>query len=208
MKSTWTTFALAPLAALALLAGACGDDDNGNGGDGTPEPGDGPTQIGRSTPFPSPQVTGNSIVSAIGYTATFPEGWTVRPNFLQPRDAVVDAFFEPVENAAVQANISVECVLDVSASPEENLQAEVENAKRLNANVQESTTQVNGQQATVLSYIQEQQSQPGTPKLDKQDILFSTDKCHWTITSVIGEGQRGTYQPAFDAFVASFRITG
>ena len=208
MKSRWMTYAIAPLAALALLAAACGDDDGGGNDDGTAAPDAGRTAAPRPTVFPTPQITGNTITSSLGYTVTFPEGWRVRPNFIQPRDAVVDAFFEPVDDAEVQASIAVECVLDLSRSPEQNVAAEIDAAKRLNDNVQESTTQVNGQQGTVLSYIQEQKSVPNEPKLDKQDIFFSSGKCHWTITTVTPEGRRADYQPGFDAFVASFRTTG
>lgn len=197
-------------AGLALVMSACGGDDAG------PDPGDVTPEVSATpgtrsvTPFPQPMVAGNRIESpAKGYAANLPEGWNVRPNHIQTFDASVDAFFEPLKpGAGFQPNIAVTCLVVRPDSAEEWQTSIKTNTARqgLNENIQESTRQVAGMQATVLSYINVSQAATAALRLDKQDFLFRGPICDYTITTTALEGQRAEYQPQFDAFVDSFQL--
>lgn len=210
-------------AALIAVAAACG----GGGSDSlktfTPVV---PTAVGGSgnvTPFPTPLLNGDVITSKKGYTATLPTGWRVRANLVQTVDASVDAFFEPLaEGAQVQANIAVNCVVIKAKDPRERIDAmkTITVRQGLNKDIQVSQRQISGLTAEVLSYrFESQQGQqdsvnangtpaPKTPFLDKSDYLFSDNRCDWTITTTTLAGERAKYQPVFDAFLDSFKLTG
>jgi hypothetical protein len=177
---------------------------------------------GNVTPFPTPLLNGDVITSKKGYTATLPEGWHVRANLVQTVDASVDAFFEPLaEGAQVQANISVNCIVIKAKDPRERIDAQKTNTVRqgLNKDIQVSQREVSGLTAEVLSYrFESQQGRqaqvdangtpiPPTPFLDKSDYLFSDDHRDWTITTTTLAGERAKYQPVFDAFLDSFKLT-
>jgi hypothetical protein len=202
----------APLLAGVWLVAACGGDDV------TPLPTPGITVIGGTaaplvTPFPTPAVTGNQLDSsaAKGYTATFPEGWSLRANFVQTRDASLDVLFEPLKTGAtVQANIAVNCIVNKQESSEEHIAFETTKVARigLNRDVVVTQRQVSGVAATVVTYSFASQNETNTPPLDKQDVLFSAGKCDWILTLATPAGQRAEYQGLFDAFLDSFRVTG
>jgi hypothetical protein len=166
----------------------------------------------RATPFATPKITNNQIDSAKGYTATFPAGWHVRANFINTSDATTDAFFEPLEGqpqtGQVQANISVLCVLDKAPDAATYLSGMQTTTARLpqNSDIQLSERTVSGIKATVETYRFESKQDPNSPKLDKQDVIFSNSKCDWTITTTTLAGERAKYRVQFDAFLDSFKL--
>lgn len=200
---------LIALAAIAALGAACGGSSDG--AIKSPTPFSVGTQAkGAVTPFPTPQITGNMIVSPTkGYSATFPPGWNFKANLVQTADASVDAIFEPLPPGAnVQANISANCiVVRGNIGEQERIDSQKTNTARqgLNKDIQVSATTIAGQPATVLSYRFQSQS-TGTPELDKSDILFDTPKCAWIITTTTAAGQRDKYRADFDSFLNSFKI--
>jgi hypothetical protein len=222
MKSGWRIAAMAVAGACMIAAAACGGGDGDTPKTFTPIV---PTASnGNVTPFPTPLLNGDVITSKKGYTATLPEGWHVRANLVQTADASVDAFFEPLPDpsAQVQANISVNCVVIKDPNPLQRIEALKTNTARqgLNKEIVVSQRQISGVTAEVLSYrFESQQGQqaqvdpngtpaPQTPFLDKSDYLFSDKNCDWTITTTTLAGERAKYQPVFDAFHDSFKLTG
>lgn len=203
--------ALVPALLALAVATACDD----GGGTSVPTPGITAlaTRVAANvTPFPTPAITDGKIDSSgsKGYTASFPEGWRVRANLIQTSDASSDVIFEPLTaGATVQANISINCVVSKSTSPEEFITFEATKTARigLNKNIVTSTRQVAGIEATVLTYSFASQSQQNTPPLDKQDIFFSSSRCDWILTTTVPAGQREQYQERFDAFLNSFKLT-
>jgi hypothetical protein len=198
------------MSAALVAAAACG-------GGGGPLPTPGITTIAKTgvtanvTPFPTPAITGNQIDSSAskGYSATFPEGWNVRVNLIQTADASADVIFEPLTaGATVQANIAINCIVARSPSQEEHITFEATKTARIGLNKDIVTTQrqVNGIDATVLTYRYVSQSE-AAPQLDKQDVLFSAGKCDWILTMTAPSGTRARYQPLFDAFLDSFRVS-
>ena len=201
-------------ASVALLGAAACNDDGGGVAVVTP----GITTIARTgvtanvTPFPTPAITGNQIDSSAskGYSATFPQGWNVRVNLIQTADASADVMFEPLTaGATVQANISVNCIVFKQASAADHISFEATKTSRigLNKNIVVTQRQVAGVDATALTYQFESQNEQGTPPLDKQDVLFSAGKCDWILTMTTPSGQGTQYQPIFDAFLESFKVS-
>lgn len=198
-------FALAVIA----LAAACG----GGGGTSSSTPEGSPTDtIARPTPFPTPVIVGNQATSLKGYTVTFPANWKPRPNFINTVDATIDTYFEPTADAQpnqVQANISVACQVVRDLSPAAYAAASATRTARLpqNKDIVESQAKVSGVDATVLRYRSESGTDSNAPRAEKQDMVFSNSKCDWTLTLTAPDGQFDKYKPAFDAFVASFKLT-
>ena len=196
--------------ALALSA-ACGD--SGSTAKATPTvagPPTAPTGSGRDvTPFPTPQVTGDQIVSPTkGYSATMPNGWKFKPNLIQTADASADVLFEPLgPGAKVQANIAMNCVVFKADSEDTRItfQKTLTARQGLNKDIVVSTRKVSGIDATVLTYRFESQ-QANTPTLDKQDILFTSPTCDWIVTTTTLAGERDKYAATFDAFLNSFKV--
>ena len=212
MDRTWRNTALAlAAAAIALLGAACdsgGSSKNANTPSSTKSP-----AAAQPTPFGTPVVNGNQLTSLKGYSVTFPQGWKVRANLINTVDATVDAFFEPAPappaSVQVQANISVNCQVIRAAKPEEFLSGSATRTAQLpqNKNITVSETKVSGVTATALRYRFESAQDPTAPKLEKQDIIFSNDKCDWTITLATPEGQFDKYKPTFVAFLNAFKLT-
>lgn len=196
---------------VALTAGAAACGGGGDGKLATPTAFSITTRAsGDVTPFPTPQVTGNAIVSPTkGYSASFPDGWKFHANLVQTADASVDAIFEPLTPGAnVQANISANCIVErAGQSEEERVSFQKTNTLRqgLNKDIQVSQMKFAGMDATVLSYRFVSQT-AGTPELDKQDILFASPKCAWIVTTTAPAGQRPKYQADFDIFLNTFKL--
>jgi len=206
MSRTLSIAAFAALVAVAALSAACGG--GGKSTAKTPTAEASATPQARATPFPTPQINGSQIDSEKGYAATFPEGWRVRPNFVNTSDATTDAFFEPAPQAGVQASIAVLCVLNKAPDASTYLAGVQTTTARLpqNSNIQVSERTVSGVKATIETYGFESKQDPSSPKLDKQDVIFSSSKCDWTITLTTPAGQRDKYAAAFNGFLDSFKL--
>jgi hypothetical protein len=211
MDRTWRNTAVAlAAAAVALLAAACG---GGGSSKNTSTPSGTQSPSAQATAFATPLVNGNALTSLKGYAVTFPQGWKVRANLINTSDATVDAFFEPAPAQTtpgqVQANISVNCQVIRAATPEEFLSASATRTAQLpqDKSISVSETRVSGVKATAFRYRFESAQDPTSPKLEKQDVVFSNDKCDWTITLATPADQFDKYKPTFDAFLASFKLT-
>jgi hypothetical protein len=199
------------LTGVLALSAACGDD--GGGAKGTPTvagPATSPAGTnGDVTPFPTPLVSGNQITSPNkGYSATMPANWKFRPNLIQTADASADVLFEPlIPGAQMQANISLNCVVIKAASEDSRVQFQKTLTARqgLNKDIVVSARKISGIDATVLSYRNESQ-QDKTLVLDKQDILFTSPKCDWILTTTTLVGERDKYTATFEAFINSFKV--
>lgn len=209
MTRSWRHAVGLSLCAAALVASACGDDGGGSATYTVVPPS--LAAAGNVTPFPTPLLEGNKVSSSPkGYSATLPDGWTMRANLVQTRDASVDAFFEPLApGAKAQANISVNCVVVKAREPQEWTDSIKTNTVRqqLNKDIQTSQRMISGINATVITYTNTtQQTNQQNLRLDKQDIVFSNDKCDWMITTLTLAGDREKYQPLFDIFLNSFKL--
>lgn len=214
MPLTRITAMIVACAAFTFAATGCGGDDGGD------QPTPGATTIGLQTqvaalvtPFPTPNINGSNVDSSAskGYTATFPEGWSFYPNRIQTRDASADVAFEPLTaGATAQANIVVNCIAKKSGSAEEHIRFEATKIAQIGTNTQTQVTQrqIGGVEATIVSYRFESANDASIPVLDKQDVLFSSDSCDWIITTTAPEGRRAEFEPRFNAFLDSFRLTG
>lgn len=213
MPMTRTAAALAACATLAALLVACGGDD-----DGISIVTPGVTSITEATrqtlvtPFPTPKVTGNEIDSSSGkgYTATIPDGWSVKANLIQAADSSADVFFEPLAiGANVQASISITCIVRRAVSEEAHIAFQATTVARIgvNSNVSTSQRDVGGRNATVVSYHFKSQNEANTPELEKSDYLFSAGGCDWKLTTSAPGGRLAEYQDRFNAFLDSFQVT-
>ena len=198
--------ALAALAAVSMMAAGCGGDDD----DGDDEPtASANTPVGNITPFATPQITGNNIVSqAMGYSATIPDGWNTRINFIQTIDGNVDAFFAPLPpGAQVQPSITVNCVIGEHRVPADELpvaQQTLTAREGLNENIVVGTREIAGVEATSISYTNTTQAENNPILLDKTDYVFVGETCDYELTTTTAAGERAAYQPQFDVFLNSF----
>lgn len=212
MNRRLSIVAWAALVAAVTVGAACGGDDKGGATTTTPGGEASASAQARRTPFATPQINGNQLDSAKGYSVTYPAGWKVRANFLNTADATVDAFFEPLEGPAVagqvQANIAIMCVLDKAPDSKQYAAAVQTMTARLpnNSSFEVSQRQISGTTATVQTYHTESKTDPTQPKLDQRDYLFSSDKCDWRITTTAPAGQLDKYKPAFDGVLDSFKL--
>ncbi len=194
---------------FAFAAVACGGDDDNGGGDGQPTPAETfPTDV---TPFATPLIEGNNVVSeAKGYSATFPDGWKPRINFIQTVDGSVDAYFEPQNpTLKVQASIALTCAVVQPTDEQKRIELMKTTTARLGLNeniLVADNVPLAGRNVTALSYVNVSQQNPNQPRLAKTDYLFSTDKCDYTLTTTTAEGDEAKYKPQFDAFLASFKL--
>lgn len=209
MKRVATIVLVAAVLVAAVSAAACG----GGGDDGEePEASVTGTVVSAAVPtaFPTPIVTGSEAVSeSKAYAATIPEGWRPRFNHISTSDASVDVYFEPLkEGANVQANISVTCIIEKPLPPDQRVIAEQTVTARLglNTDISVSTVQIAGQEATAIRYVTTSQQNPDQPQLDKMDLIFTSDRCDYKVTTTALNGEREQYQPIFDAFIQSFRL--
>lgn len=198
-------------AVLTLGAVACGsgdDDEPNNPGTATPQA---TSASGNVTPFPTPLIDGNSIVSeSKGYSATIPTDWRPRINFIQTIDSSVDAFFEPLApDAKAQANIAITCTVPGQYEEQERIDLLKTTTARqgLNENITVGQRTIDGKQVTSLTYVNTSQQNPDQPRLAKVDYLFSTATCDYTITTTSIEEDRAKYEPIFSAFLDSMKIT-
>lgn len=202
------------LCGIVLIAGvaaaACGgggDDDNA-----TPGPTGAATSDIVPTPFPTPMLNGNEIVSdSKGYAATLPDGWTPKFNLISTTNGSADVYFEPQRpGAPVQANIAVTCIVGDTPSENERAVGEQTAVARLglNENISVDSVRIAGKDATAIHYINTSQQNPDQPRLDKVDIIFDGSACAYKVTTTTLDGERPQYQPIFDAFIQSFRLLG
>jgi hypothetical protein len=205
---------LAGCVALGIAAAACSGDDGGT--DTVPTPGI--TSIAQGTaqslvtPFPTPLVSGGQIDSSAGkgYTATVPDGWSVRANLIQAADASTDVFFEPLAvGANVQASIAITCIVRQAPSEAEHQAFQATTVARIgvNSNIAEGERQVAGRTAKVVTYHFKSQNEDNTPELDKEDYFFSAGDCDWKLTTSVPAGRMAEYRERFDAFLDSFQVT-
>jgi hypothetical protein len=169
-----------------------------------------PSPLARPTLAPiegTPTITDNRYeFPALGYSVSFPQGWTARPSALRTSTRNIDVFFAPAEEgAAVQPNIAVTCESPLEGTP---LDGYVEEKRQIVTQVsgKEPVTErrkVSGLDAVVLVYT------PGKnpPLLDKTEALFLTDRCIWSIAITVPQGERANYQALFDEFLASFQLS-
>jgi hypothetical protein len=201
--------ALVAMTAIVAVSAACG-----GGGSSSKTPAavatGASTPASSFTPFATPQITGNQVVSDKGYSATFPQGWHARANFINTADSTVDAFFEPLDATAaspVQASIIVMCGLIVAPADEFIAgQATLTAQLPQNQGLQTSPITVSGVPGRAINYRNQSAQNPDQPALDKQDVFFTAGKCNWTITTTTRAGERAKYQPLFDAFISSFKL--
>jgi hypothetical protein len=211
MSRTLSIAAFAALATAMVLGAACGGGSDSSKTT-TPAADASASPYVRATPFATPQISGNLVDSEKGYTATFPAGWHVRANFVNTSDATTDAFFEPLpaqpQAGDVQASISVLCVLEKAPDANAYLSGVQTVTARLpqNSDIQVSERTISGIKATVETYRFASKQDPNAPQLDKQDVIFSSDRCDWTITTTAPAGQRDKYTAEFNGFLDSFKL--
>ncbi len=210
MKLTGTIAALLAVVALTAAAAACGGDDDTTGAPGTATAEATSDQSGNVTPFPTPLIDGSNIVSdSKGYSVTMPATWHERINFIQTIDSSVDAFLEPLApGAKAQANITITCTVPGRFAEQERIDLLKTTTARqgLNENIVVGSRTVDGKAATTLTYINYSQQNPDQPRLAKTDVLFSTAKCDYTITTLSVEADIAKYQPIFDQFFATMKL--
>jgi hypothetical protein len=211
MSGTWWFAGFAALAGMSVVVAACG----GGGGTNSSQTPQGTTTAVNSkpTPFATAVIVGNQFTSVKGYTVTFPNGWHARSNFVNTADGTIDAFFEPVDPQAPptqgQANISVQCLVYKAPTPEQFLTDSETRTARLpqDKDITVSQSKVGGLDAVQLAYRFESSQDPSAPKIEKRDLIFSNDKCDWTVTLTTPAGQYDKYKPAFDGFLSTFKLT-
>jgi hypothetical protein len=210
MKLTGKIAVVFAIAAIALAGAACGGDDDNGGAPGTATPEVTSDPSGNVTPFPTPLINGNSIVSdSKGYSVTLPQDWKPRINFIQTIDSSVDAFFEPLApDAKAQTNIAITCTVPGQYEEQERIDLLKTTTARqgLNENIVVGSRTIDGKNVTTLTYTNVSQQNPNQPRLGKTDYLFSTSKCDYTITTLSLEEDRAKYQPIFDTFLDSVKL--
>jgi len=160
-----------------------------------------------SAPLAEPTIVGNEIVFPDkGYKALIPEGWTADANMLRQGRVTYDGFVDPEKIQGVQPNITVareelQDKLDSSAYVDLKL-------KTISALVGADVTvsgsvEVAGQQSSFVDYAHK------VPvAFDKRDVIFVDNDVGWTITLTTPGGQRDTFLPILNDFLASFQLLG
>ncbi len=197
------------MAAAAALA-ACG-------GDGGGEDVELPTASLRPTepvPFASPTVEAQTLTSTEkAYRVTFPDDWTLRPNYVNVGVESIDAAFlnRDVPSGDVRPTLSIGCIPKQAGGPPE--QEEFQQGRlaaltqTLVAPPATSTRQVDGIQAAVATYVKEIVVDPErTDRIRQQDVFLVGPLCAFTISLLSSPEDEAVFQPQFDEMLASFEL--
>jgi hypothetical protein len=195
---------------VTALIVACGSDDSGSS---TPTVAVG-TAPAIPTAAPTPVVTGNRVTStAVGYEATIPHGWRLRPNILESETFRGDAYFAPVPSPTPppetpQTNVAVGC--EPLAEPAGELQAEVQTRvevlNRLGRTELTTTDHaaVDGLPAMQIDYRYVVKSDTAEYAIESREIFFLSEACQWTLTLSASAGQLESNAAALEEFAGSF----
>lgn len=191
---------------VLLLAVACG-----GGGEEvpaaptTPPPDTGrPTPVVLNTPEPTPIITdGQFEAPTKGYSIRIPEDWIARPNVLPTATSSTDVFFAPEDESPVRTNIAVTCE---QAEEGTSLEQYINRKRVLVTAVTGHAPQidegrVSGRDALVITFSLERQ-----PAVDKIEVLFLEEERIWTVALSVPGGERESYRPVFEEFLASFQL--
>ncbi|MGB6895333.1 MAG: hypothetical protein WBF37_05245 [Dehalococcoidia bacterium] len=194
---------LASILGLCLLTVACQGEDGepANGGAVTPLP----TSLALPTAAGTPIITDSQFdFPDKGYSVRIPDGWSPRPNLVGTAALTVDGFFSPSEEAGIQPNISVVCEAILEGTTlEAYFESKRDLVKRVTgAEPEVIRTEVSGQQAFAMEYTPTKRE----PLADRRDVVFVNERCGWTISLVVPQGQRSTYEATLNEFIASFRL--
>lgn len=193
------------LVSMSLTAVACGGGKEG--GVVSSPTASAELTVAPLTPLAEPTIVGNEIVFPDkGYKAAIPEGWSVDANILRQGRVTYDGFFGPEEIEGVQPSLTVareelEDTLDLSAYVDLNLTTI---SALVGADVTVSgSVEVAGQQSSFVDYARKE-----PVALDRRDVIFVDKNLGWTISLTTPGGQRDTFLPILNDFLASFQLLG
>ena len=201
---------VAVVACAAVVLVGCGSGDGGN-----PTP---TIAVGTVSAIPTaaatPIVSGNHVTSTtVGYEATMPDGWRLRPNFLASETFHGDAYFAPDPAPppppdTPQTNIAVGC--EPLTEPAGELEAEVETRVQVLNRLGRTglTTSehapVDGLPAMQIDYGYIAKSDTTEYAIESREIFFLSESCRWTLTLSASAGQLQPDAVVLEEFAGSF----
>lgn len=206
----------------SLLTIACRSDHDGTNVAPTASPAI-PSITTTAVPAPStPIVAGSNVRSeGVGYEALIPPGWHIKPNVLTSTDYRGDAYFKDGTSSpsAPAPNIAVGCrpTSDSTHAVDDVIADQVEALKALRReNIATATrAPVDGHDAREISYVFRLSAVSSTPLagdddivLDKEDVVFVTSMCIWTISLSAPQGMIATESPVLEEFLTTFKELG
>jgi hypothetical protein len=209
MRVASTAVVLVALVLASAVMVACGGDDGED-----PLPTAAPVAT-EPVPFASPTIEGGRLTSIEkGYAVTFPEGWNIRPNYVNVGSESLDAAFldASIPTGPVRPTITIGCVPKEPDGPptqEEFQRTRLEALTATSTAPPETTSrQVSGIQAAQATYAKAIQADPTAPLdlIRQQDIFFVGDLCAFSVSLLSSPEDVDTFQPQFDALLASFEL--
>jgi len=204
---------LAVVTGLTIGLVGCGS----NGSDDYPTPTIAvSTAAARPTVAPTPVVTGDRVNStAVGYEATIPSGWRLRPNILASTSFRGDAYFKPSPSPTPppdtpQTNIAIGC--EPITEPAEDLQSEVDTRvqvlNRLGRTnlVTADHAAVDGLESKQIDYTYVVKSDATEFAIDSREVFFLSEGCQWTVTLSAPAGELDQDIPVLEQFLASVSV--
>jgi hypothetical protein len=187
---------------LTVAAGtfaACdsGGDDNDSGD--APDDNSG---LGTTTALAAnaPQLEGGTVRSGtLGYSAALSKDWTILPTATLP-EGLQDTFTAPA-GESLPATIQVRCI---TANPEAGVEAALTQTSRAYPDATPGPARtIDGQPAGAVQYTA---GQPPV-SVQREDVLFASGRCAWTISYVTAAGDRDSHLADFERFLSTFAAT-
>lgn len=186
-----SAFLFAIMSATLAATIACGGDDNEGGAPNDP----GTSQTATVRAGNAPESEGGTVRSgSLGYSADLPEDWTVLPSAELPQ-GLQDQFISP-DSEQFPATIQVRCLRDASAGA-----TTLTETARVHPEATPGTSRtVNGQAAISVRYT----AGAAPTEIEREDVVFSTDRCAWVISFLNAPGKREERAAEFEQFLNSF----
>jgi hypothetical protein len=193
-----SAFIFALMSAVTLAFAGCDGDDGGNGAAN----GAGPLQTVTARASNAPKLQEGIVRSgSLGYSAELPGSWNILPTGELPQ-GLQDTFVALQDTGQLAATIQVRCF---NAEDEvAGAQAALTETNRAFPDATPGPARtVDGHAAVSVHYT------AGTEptNVEREDIVFASDRCVWTISLVNAPGARADHLGEFETFLSTFRAT-
>jgi hypothetical protein len=145
----------------------------------------------------------NGVVSSgsVGYTAELAGEWNVLPTTELPQ-GLQDTLISKSDSGQLASTIQVRCF--TAEDEVAGAQASLTETSRAHPDATPGPARtVDGHDAVSVQYVAG--AEPAN--VEREDVVFPTDRCVWTISLVNGPGARERHLDDFEHFLSTFKAT-